>query len=259
MIKSITPLFIVGHKRSGSTFLGRILNMHPEIYISNETDILWLLFQHYNKLKFEKHPHDGPFGLNKSLEKYAEELESDLSPYEMFCKIQMRAMEDGFMSYEPTRKPELKYLGDQKPFQNADPQLVDFCAENFPPCKYLHLIRHPKDVVRSCKRFGPGKDGGWMWKDKKKQEILSDWVKAENWVDLIKHQNKRSVIDLRYEDLVNEPIASMKNVFDNLNLTYSESLLRRIENTIIKNNRKKKIHLKITREAQEVVERYNYE
>ena len=84
-MKNFNPLFIVGHKRSGSTHLMRLLNLHPKIFISNETDILWILYQLSKGNKpFQKHPFDGAMGMENCLEKYGDLLGSDKSPFENF-------------------------------------------------------------------------------------------------------------------------------------------------------------------------------
>ena len=47
------PLFIIGNKRSGTSQLVRILNLHPEIFIAHESDIIWILHQFYRQEPFD--------------------------------------------------------------------------------------------------------------------------------------------------------------------------------------------------------------
>ena len=39
------PLFIIGNKRSGTTLVTDLLNSHPNVFVSHEADIAWILFQ----------------------------------------------------------------------------------------------------------------------------------------------------------------------------------------------------------------------
>jgi hypothetical protein len=41
------PLFIVGNKRSETSQLVRILNLHPQVFEYHESDISWILYQFY--------------------------------------------------------------------------------------------------------------------------------------------------------------------------------------------------------------------
>ena len=40
------PLFLVGNKRSGTSHLVRLLNLHPQVFVSHESDIVWALTIH---------------------------------------------------------------------------------------------------------------------------------------------------------------------------------------------------------------------
>jgi len=258
MINNLSPLFIIGHKRSGSTFLGKVLNMHPEIFVSNETDVLWLLYQYFNYEEIAKHKFDGDVGLNMCLKLFGHLLDRAKTPFELFCQIQLAAMSEGFMTNPSAEKPNLKYLGDQKPFQNADPKLVKFAAQNFPTTKYIHLIRNPYDVISSCKKFGKHKDGGWMWKDKTKDRILRQWVKAEKWVAKLKAQDAPNVHDIRYEDLIENPRQSIRDIFQFLELDYEELLIDNVENAIVKKERHREKDFQITDEASFIMKTFDY-
>jgi LPS sulfotransferase NodH len=42
------PLFVIGSKRSGSTLAVNLLNAHPRVFASHESDSLWILYQARN-------------------------------------------------------------------------------------------------------------------------------------------------------------------------------------------------------------------
>jgi len=53
-------VFIVGNKRSGSTQLMALLNLHPNIFVSNESDIIWILYRFHNNQDIVPYPWDTP-------------------------------------------------------------------------------------------------------------------------------------------------------------------------------------------------------
>jgi hypothetical protein len=41
------PLFIIGSKRSGTSLLVSLLNQHPRVLVTHESDLVWILYQIY--------------------------------------------------------------------------------------------------------------------------------------------------------------------------------------------------------------------
>ncbi|MCK5521977.1 MAG: sulfotransferase [Thiomargarita sp.] len=70
-------VFIIGNKRSGSTQLMHLLNLHPNIFVSNESDILWILYRFHNDLDIVPYKWDTPIGINRTLEKHKDLLSKD--------------------------------------------------------------------------------------------------------------------------------------------------------------------------------------
>lgn len=256
--KEYNPLFIVGHKRSGSTHLGRVLNMIPEVYVSNETDILWILYQRSINAKYSKHKFDGPVGMNKCLKAYKDLIVKSNTPKEAFTEILLQSMKDGFKFYEPQDKPSLKYIGDQKPFQNIDPKLVDFTLNNFNTPYYIHLIREPKDVIRSCKTFGKNKDGGRMWRGMSEQEILERWVKVEQWILRAKKYHNINIIDIKYEDFVSKPAVTMSRIFSFLNLEEREEIILKASDSINFIKKENPYNVEYNQRVQKILGVYGY-
>lgn len=255
VITDSKPLFIVGHKRSGSTLLARILNLHQSVFVSSESDILWILYQFVNDLEFKAYQYDGPRAMEKCLKKYGYLLDKNRSVYENFLEIQQALMKDGFIHLDKMNKVHLQYVGDQKPFQNADPRLVGMVYDFMPEPYYIHLIRHPVAVVRSCRHFANGK-GGWMWGDTEDHEILRQWVLVEDWILKLKKERSGHVLDIRYEDLISEPLTCFKKIFDFLNLDWPEVINPGMD--MIRKNPRKDYEVDLSDEARRVMEIYNY-
>ena len=62
------PLFVIGSKRSGSTLTVHLLNTHPEVFVTHESDIAWLLYQYRNgrPARVETHPLDSDMMLSQT-------------------------------------------------------------------------------------------------------------------------------------------------------------------------------------------------
>ena len=75
------PLFIIGNKRSGSTLTTDLLNSHPNIFVSHESDIAWILFQANDGKpeRYKPHPLDSTLMMSSTLEIGKHILHSTLS------------------------------------------------------------------------------------------------------------------------------------------------------------------------------------
>jgi hypothetical protein len=214
-------VFIVGNKRSGSTQLMELLNLHPNIFVSNESDIIWILYRFHHHLDIIPYPWDTPVGMDQTLEKYRNLLSKDKTPFENFVTIQTTLMKDGFIRIKPMHKENLLWIGDQKPFQQIDPEILPFIKANFPGAKFIHLIRHPFPVVKSSQVFV-----GNLWKGMTAEQILQRWTMHENWVKLEKAKNEVPMITVRYEDIISHPQREMQRMFDFLAVDYDKTLLQ---------------------------------
>ncbi|EDN66756.1 Sulfotransferase [Beggiatoa sp. PS] len=245
-------VFIVGNKRSGSTQLMTLLNLHPNIFVSNESDIIWILYCFHNNLEIIPYQWDTPVGMNKALEQCQNLLSKDKTPFENFVTIQTQLMKAGFAKIKPANKENLLWIGDQKPFQQIDPKLMPFIKENFPGAKFLHLIRHPFPVVKSSQVFV-----GQLWKGMSDEEILKRWTMHEQWITQEKEKNEVPMLDVKYEDIISHTQREMVRMFDFLEVTYNENILkeaRKITRSMIK------LHPRLScpPETQAIMEQYGY-
>jgi len=245
-------VFIIGNKRSGSTQLMHLMNLHPNIFVSNESDIIWILYRFHNDLEILPYQWDTPIGMNDTLERYGHLLSKDKTPAENFITIQTAIMEQGCRKLEPMHKKDLLWIGDQKPFQQIDPEIIPFIKEHFPNARFLHLIRHPFPVVQSSKVFV-----GDLWKGMSDVEILKRWTMHEQWVNLEKQKNELPIIDVKYEGIVGDTPKEMKKIFEFLQVDYDEHVLREARRIT---RRLLKLHprLPCPPETQAIMSQYGY-
>src|SRR3954451_10929116 len=99
------PLFIVGSKRSGSTLMSNLLNAHPEVFVSHESDILWILYQARNgrPARYVRHPLDSELMMSSTVRGCRRILRSARGDpptpeqvVEAFHRVQARLMDEYF-------------------------------------------------------------------------------------------------------------------------------------------------------------------
>lgn len=221
----IRPVFIVGNKRSGTSQLVRVLNLHPQVFVSHESDIIWALCQFYRNEPFQAHPWDSDRGLRHTLATCGDLFRREQSPRENFLAIQQRLMETGTPFLRPQRKTELLWIGDKKPFQHTDPQLVTFILKHFPDAHFLHIVRHPFAVAMSSARFNETRNGDF-WLGLTNEERVERWTFHEQQVLSLRECHPGRIHSLRYEDLCGNTEEELSRVLEFLELPAEPSVLK---------------------------------
>ena len=217
MIKK--PLFVIGNKRSGTSLLVHCLDDHPNIFMTRESDILWILYKFFNNQPLQHFGDDGPVGMNYTLSKCRNMLDQRLTPYQNFCNIQTFLMTHGSLSLKPMNKKHILYLGDKKPKQTIAPEIQKFLFKYFSDAKFIHLIRHPSCHAQSIV-FHKAMKG----KKTSVERVFQKWIKYEMLADQMKKRYSDSIIDVRYEDLVREPIEELKKIYTFLGVSKEASI-----------------------------------
>jgi hypothetical protein len=221
----IRPLFLIGNKRSGTSQLVRVLNMHPQVFVSHESDISWILYQFHNDQPFRGHPWDSDKGMRFTLERSGHLLQRMASPQENFLALQLLMMENGSPWLAAQKKTGLQWVGDKKPMQHTDPELLKFLLQHFPEAHFLHIVRHPFDVVASSDRFNRTAHGDF-WLGLSPEEKAERWAFHEQRVLQLRETLPRRVHSLRYEDFCRETEKELSGVFKFLQLQPDSDALR---------------------------------
>jgi hypothetical protein len=221
----IRPLFIIGNKRSGTSQLVRVLNLHPQIFISHESDIAWILYQLHHDQPFRAHIWDSDRGMSLTLEISRHLLRREASPLENFVAVQMAVMEKGNQWLPAQKKTGLKWIGDKKPMQHTDSELLKFLLLHFPEARFLHIVRHPFEVAASSDRFNQTPDGDF-WLGLSSEEKVERWAFHEQQVLQLRKTLPDRVHSLRYEDLCRETEKELSRVFQFLQLELDPHTLR---------------------------------
>lgn len=223
-------------KGSGSTLLTRLLNKHPDVLITNESDIVWILYQlaNYNIQSvgdFHKFYEDGDFGMLQTLHQHPKIVE-------FFKK---HGIQETFHLVQGKRK----VVGDKKPHQHSNLAVQDFVKTNFANAKFVYLVRHPKAVICSKSR-----DNQFSMLHR-----LERYCRTDRNVE-----NLEPKIVIRYEDLCERPNEIMSQLFQFLEVS---PLATDFQELIYKGANDKYAHLEVldwqlVENINEILKNYDY-
>lgn len=132
------PLFIFGCPRSGTTFLGELLNQHPRVLITNEIRMMTFLTEVFERTAQNRHLLHNPDHKDQFVAHARSQSEYMVRSY-----------------YDRLRRDigkDVLVWGDKTPGY-ADPLLsrgcLQFTNEIFPDARWIHIRRDPRAVVHS--------------------------------------------------------------------------------------------------------------
>lgn len=194
------PVFIVGAERSGTTMFRLMLDHHPEITVIPE-------FEYVVDLLAERETWP-------SLEQFYSHLQSD--------RI--------FLDQKFTINPDLDYPAlvnsflIQQRIREEKQHVLSVVHRNFdqlkliwPSARYIHIIRDPRDVARSCIHMGWA---GNVWTG------VERWIDAEKqWVKLKPELSASTYLDLKEEYLIEDPVKVLNDVCSFIGVPYDSQML----------------------------------
>lgn len=193
------PFFVVGALRSGTTLLRLMLDAHPEICNFGEFEYA---------VRYARRDRFPPLGSYRQL------LEADrvfrAHHFEMGPHATYPALVKSFVRQASCRSG--------KPIVGATiHSRFDLLPTLWPNARYLHLVRDPRDVSRSC--IGMGWVGNvWYGADV--------WLDAESrWQGMAQTLSDEAIVEIRFEDLVSDPRRELGKVCQFLALDYAEDML----------------------------------
>lgn len=184
------PIIIYGAPRSGTTYLERILNQHPDVFISHETRIFaWV---HHSLASMER-----------------DEMVLSYRPaFKRHVKRNLRPMIRRFYS---NLAPGVRFWGDKNPHYASleNRGCLDTILELFPNARFLHIYRDGRDVVASLLNKS--------WADFETAHRI--WI---NHLDVGSGFGSKldpsQYFELRYESLIQDDEAVSELVFDFLGI-----------------------------------------
>lgn len=223
--------FVCGVIKSGTTWLERILDSHPEVVCRGEghfgSDLYSLLSEAMNTYN-EAMPKKGKaFAHSNSTTKYSDVPSYNNTDQDFIITTTIGLMMAKWLDRE-TDLTEVKCVGDKTPSNLVNMQLL---SRLFPMAKFIHIIRDGRDVAVSAWNFNMNTDIGATIRQWGNFRKFVPWA-AEAWANEIKVNREVGLsygeryIELRYEDLVANPHKEASRVFQYLDVDISKSLIQ---------------------------------
>ncbi len=210
------PFFIVGCQRSGTTMLRLMLNAHPRLGIPFESHFIpqfSRLIDRYGDLRardnlarllddISNHRFVERGGLIQDHEAVLDASEPSYA-----------GLVDAIFSHAVARSGKARW-GDKTPQYVTE---IDVLRDLFPDCKVIHVVRDGRDVALSLRNVS--------WGSACLPRVARDWA----WKATLAHKMgallEGDYLEVRYEDLVLEPQASLRHICSFLGEDYDDSLL----------------------------------
>jgi sulfotransferase family protein len=212
----ITPFFIIGAQRSGTTMLRLMLNSHPKLAVPFESGFIP---QYYLK-----HVEYGDLKIKENAEKLLEAIsENSFVKRGKLIQNPHAILSNPIASYrdlvnaiflEYAKRNGKERWGDKTPSYATE---LDILWHMFPGCRFVHLIRDGRDVAVSLGRL--------EWGSGHIPTVAEDW----RWITTLAHKIGSVLgehyLEVRYEDLVLYTEETLRSICAFLKEPFHEDML----------------------------------
>ena len=226
--KEKAPIFIVGAPRSGTTLLQYMLRSHPDICMpTGESHFIIPLLKNSERFGDLSRLENVKNVLSEMYNQSQSFLDTDLhgihfdvdSIAKIILERDINSME-GIISLlfqlNATGEGKARW-GDKTPYYVLH---IPYLKKYFPDAKFIHIIRDGRDCALSM--FNRQNDFG----------IINVYHAAKYWQQYVeigyeegRKLGKEDYLELRYEDLLNDPEVSLRKVCDFLDESFYDSLI----------------------------------
>ena len=204
-------LFIVGFFRSGTSLLYSLLNLHPQIKLMFEADLLSNSLVTVSSLSGQKWWDRLDF-YNSCIRRH------NILPQPGWNKVRF-ARPAAEILYSEYGGSQVRYIGEKSPsYYNCLPAL----ARQFPEARFIVIWRNPKDVISSI--LHAGQTQYFFSSRSLPLRSLLGFEQMQNDVLSLRAQGI-PIFDLCYEDLIENPETMLKSVCEYLELPFDPQML----------------------------------
>ena len=244
------PLFMIGCVRSGTTFVRDLIKRRDSVICPEETHY-YRWGEPFRSPGFERPTFNG--GILKAHRK------RDGITEERFRDIYYRSNTRGELLVRHVREmARLRNLTDYRWFDKT-PQNVyglDLIASEFPSAVYLHMVRNPLNVVASLKL-------GKVLAVPDIHGACNYWLEAAAAIRQFRQVHGDRLLEVRYEDLVEDLLGALEAIFALFDLPFEEELYSasdaRPERNLFRNQLDPDEIETVRRRCGPVAETYGYE
>ena len=224
----VSPIFVIGCTRSGKSLVAAILNKHPDLYITFESQIYSSLYR-----KWTYRLREGVSDPHAVFKELILNRDSDLK----IGKEELdRCLEESGPSWESMyneymrlviskNRPGATRWGDKTP---VDAGTTGIIHRHYPNVQFVYLYRDPRDTVSSMSlpSYSPCVNNHLINADVYDQ-YLREYSKEIYRDDL-------NILHVRYESLVANPAGEVGRICNFLNLDFRPQLLKPASESIRK-------------------------
>lgn len=205
-------VFILGMPRSGSSLLEQMLAQHPEVAGLGERNEVIAAAGSIQT------PAPGllPMVTNPGF----------LTPERLD-----RLARDTLRAYDAMRPKGVRYVIDKQPFNFVN---VPLLARLLPGCKVIHTLRDPRDTALSyLMQWFTSSHGQANSFETLAQYSRDEREMMETWGAMSAPSDRPEMLDVRYEDVANQPEAEMRRVLEFLGLSFNKRVLQHAKSSRI--------------------------
>ncbi len=281
------PIFIIGHWRTGSTFLHQLMNLDsqlcaPSLFQVAVPDSFLVSYPYYRpifkQVVSEHRPMDHvKIGMDEPQEdEYAIYRITNYSPLEnlVFPKspsyflnhgspfipsgnhlVQWKNEVKGF--YKKLFFLKGKRIVSKNPFNSFR---IRELYEMFPNARFIHIVRNPNCVVPStihmwnilCRQNAMNNHGTRP----EFSEVVGVLKNLLQTIDkLAEILPQGTMIQIRFEDLESSPVEVLKSIYRDLGMPFTEAFQSRIEDFMVQNESFRKNQFTLTAEEKSIISR----
>jgi hypothetical protein len=212
----LSPFFIIGAQRSGTTMLRLMLNRHPRIAVPHESGFITDFYRR-----------QADYG-DLSKRENAARLLADISETILVKRGGLVPEQEAVLSHPISRYSDLAYAifteyakrkgkarwGDKTPYYTTD---LDILWRLFPGCHIVHVVRDGRDVALSMRSVS--------WATSNLPRAAEDW----RWKTILAHKVGSVLgehyMEIHYEELVLETERTLRSICEFLDETFHEDML----------------------------------
>lgn len=207
-----TILFVVGMPRSGTTWLQLLLSSHPQIVTGRETHVFTRYVRPFLRAYDEE-----------VSEKEVDGLHIYFSRLELIDEV-LKPIVQKTLSKIAAKDSSASVILEKTPGHVSSVPLMQKMFGT--RVKVLHVIRDPRAVIASWRAVA-SKDWG-AWADRSVEDLAYKWARMQSRNSMRRDTLDANYLELRYEDLLANPLSGLAGIFDWLKIDVDDATLARI-------------------------------
>lgn len=204
MLEQMGKVFVVGCYKSGTTWLQRSLDSHPEMVVKGESCAAWKLVPMLNQALVDFNTHQKQH--NHAAITQLQNLDC-LALYRSIINAQLL----NYLNAAEQSSREIRVVGDKTPQHTVG---IGILSGIYPEAKFVHIVRDPRDAAVSAWFHGEPLRFGPTIEEHTQTFLHKNWpVNVRNAAlsgDALGHGR---FCEIRYEDLLEDPVPTLQRLF----------------------------------------------